>query len=107
QHDQAQLKDEPRHLWRYEIENRSGRRGFILNVLGCVPDEARAVAREVHRQRGVARLLQTSIGHEVGAADRRDGPSLVPKTDQNAVITTGHRLAVAGLVRGAPPATAS
>ena len=72
-------------------------------LLRRVPDEPGSVAREVHRQRGVARLQQAAVGHEVGAAHGCDGASVVAEADQRAVIAAGHRAAVFGLVGVAQP----
>ena len=53
-------------------------------MLRCVPHQTGMLAGQVHRQRGVAGPQETSVGHELGAADhchacgrRRDsGPAL-------------------------------
>src|SRR5947209_6309940 len=72
-------------------------------MVGRVPDEPRPVAREVHRQRGIARLRQGPVGHEFAAADYGDDPSVVPEADQHAVITAGDYPAIFDVVGVAWP----
>ena len=46
---------------------------------------------QVHRQRGIALLEQACVGHEVGAADDRDGAAGVGVSDHRALVALRHR----------------
>ena len=75
------------------------RRTIRPRVLRCVPDHPRLCACQVHRQRGIALLQQACVGHEVGAADNRDGAARIGVSDHRALVALRHRH-VAGFLEG-------
>ena len=75
---------------------------------GDVSPSMRWGAYQMSRGRSPARFIASAalpacnsaaVGHEVGAADRGDGPPAVPEADQHPVVTAGHRPAVFGVGR--------